>query len=291
MQDQWYGDNRDLVKWGTLLELAHRYQAKHILQVLYYRPNEWKQILVDGEKVDIAEEVIQHFRNVNSICNLTAKTKQEKLPRITHKCLCGCGRETSGLYAPGHDAKVKGILLKIERGNLEKSDCPNTVAPFVKWSGQWKSKGFKLAAAPVRIPGRGEVENTSEKALSGTVSIEVLKEEFADRGDYLDSILAAIKAGNNRKGIVFLDPDIGLAPPGGRPSLEHVLEDELKTIWKSLSPGDVFVFYQHQPRIDDWIKTKMDQFASAIEIKSGNVKTAYAKGIAPDVVFFFAQRE
>ena len=72
MQDRWYGDNRDLVKWGTLLELARIYQAKQILQVLYYRRNtwehnEWPLIKVDGKEVEIAKEVIQHFRNSKSI--------------------------------------------------------------------------------------------------------------------------------------------------------------------------------------------------------------------------------
>jgi hypothetical protein len=67
MQDRFYGDNRDLVKWGTLFELARRYGANQILQVLYYRPNSWPRITVGGEEVGIAEEVTQHFRNSKSI--------------------------------------------------------------------------------------------------------------------------------------------------------------------------------------------------------------------------------
>ena len=43
MRDQWYADNRDLVKWGILLRLAERYATKHILQILYYRTTcEWR---------------------------------------------------------------------------------------------------------------------------------------------------------------------------------------------------------------------------------------------------------
>jgi hypothetical protein len=37
MRDIWYGDRRDLVKWGVLVELAARHDARHILQVLYPR--------------------------------------------------------------------------------------------------------------------------------------------------------------------------------------------------------------------------------------------------------------
>jgi len=93
------------------------------------------------------------------------KEKKEKKPKSTHDCLCGCGNETASLYAPGHDARVKGILLKVERGDLEKSAIPETVVPFVKFVGKWKTEGFKLTAAPVKVPGRDEIENTSLKAL------------------------------------------------------------------------------------------------------------------------------
>ncbi len=93
MQDQWYGDNRDLVQWGTLLELARQYQAKHILQVLYYRPNEWnrterrhewERIEIHKEKfevkkVDIAKEILPHFRDVGLIRNLKPSVPIEVL--------------------------------------------------------------------------------------------------------------------------------------------------------------------------------------------------------------------
>ena len=64
MRDKWYSDNRDLLKWGVLLTLAERYAAKHILQVLYYRPTDWAGIELDGEQVPLPPAVIQHFRRV-----------------------------------------------------------------------------------------------------------------------------------------------------------------------------------------------------------------------------------
>ncbi|WP_157844579.1 hypothetical protein [Dehalococcoides mccartyi] len=33
MKDKWYGDKRDLVKWGVLLTLAKMFSARRILQV------------------------------------------------------------------------------------------------------------------------------------------------------------------------------------------------------------------------------------------------------------------
>ncbi|HTX74580.1 MAG TPA: hypothetical protein VMD29_00150, partial [Terracidiphilus sp.] len=70
MRDVWYGDHRDLAKWGTLVELARRYRLQHILQVLYFRQSEWAGIELEGERVAVSEDVIRHFRNVNSICEL-----------------------------------------------------------------------------------------------------------------------------------------------------------------------------------------------------------------------------
>jgi hypothetical protein len=66
MRDKWYGDNRDLVKWGVLLTLAERFEVQQILQVLYYRPTHWAGLELDGEKVDLPPAVIQHFRQVTA---------------------------------------------------------------------------------------------------------------------------------------------------------------------------------------------------------------------------------
>ncbi len=38
MQDIWYSDNRDLIKWGTLFNLAEKFEASQILHVAYFRP-------------------------------------------------------------------------------------------------------------------------------------------------------------------------------------------------------------------------------------------------------------
>src|SRR5271169_3122065 len=51
MRDRWYGDNRDLVKWATLLHLAHTNRVGTILQVAMYRadkPDEPPQLLMNG---------------------------------------------------------------------------------------------------------------------------------------------------------------------------------------------------------------------------------------------------
>ncbi len=73
MKDQWYGDRRDLVKWGVLLELACRFRASRVLQVRYYRPSVWEELEIDGESISLPEAVVQHFRSVGNIRSLKAQ--------------------------------------------------------------------------------------------------------------------------------------------------------------------------------------------------------------------------
>jgi hypothetical protein len=58
MRDRWYGDNRDLVKWGVLLKLASQRGANRIVQVAYYRQ---ETVNIDGCKCPIPQAVTKHF--------------------------------------------------------------------------------------------------------------------------------------------------------------------------------------------------------------------------------------
>ena len=40
MRDQWYGDDRDVLKWSTLVHLARRESVTGILHVAMYRPSQ-----------------------------------------------------------------------------------------------------------------------------------------------------------------------------------------------------------------------------------------------------------
>jgi hypothetical protein len=77
MRDQWYADNRDLVKWGVVLTLAKRCAVKHILQVLYYRPTDWTGLEVDGELLELPEAVVHHFRQATAISTIDAPAPVE----------------------------------------------------------------------------------------------------------------------------------------------------------------------------------------------------------------------
>lgn len=102
----------------------------------------------------------------NNLAKLKAKQEARKAnPELdaTRDCLCGCGLETASLFRPGHDARVKGILLKVERGELQADDLPEALKATVKFAGRKATAGqadqdYRIVKAPVKFPGRPEIE-------------------------------------------------------------------------------------------------------------------------------------
>ena len=75
MRDQWYGDNRDLVKWGALVHLARREAVSVILHVAMYRPGLAPAALTTARgPVDPPAEVFRHFRDLDDIQRLALVT-------------------------------------------------------------------------------------------------------------------------------------------------------------------------------------------------------------------------
>ena len=126
MKDQWYGDARDLVKWGVLLHLANIYSAKRILQVAYFQPSTWSHIEIDRHEHPIPHSVIEHFRNVLNINNLSSKPRievlvspfedRDKYKRIItnaiagqHPCIVFLDPDT-GLQPPKSPAGLEHVL-------------------------------------------------------------------------------------------------------------------------------------------------------------------------------------
>lgn len=77
MKDQWYGDKRDLVKWGALLILAEQHKAGKILQVAYLRPSTYGTLDIGGQSHALPNSVRDHFRNVRHIRGLRAEPPVE----------------------------------------------------------------------------------------------------------------------------------------------------------------------------------------------------------------------
>jgi len=71
MQDRWYADNRDLVKWGVLLRLAEIFKVQRVLQIAFYRPSTFGRLVIDGEAHDLPAEVVAHFRDLRTIGDIS----------------------------------------------------------------------------------------------------------------------------------------------------------------------------------------------------------------------------
>jgi hypothetical protein len=69
MKDKWYGDRRDLLKWGTLLHLAASDGAT-ILQVAFARSDPAETVERNGEAVPLYPTIWQHFRDLSGVRRL-----------------------------------------------------------------------------------------------------------------------------------------------------------------------------------------------------------------------------
>jgi hypothetical protein len=78
VKDKWYGDKRDLVKWGTLIHLCKKQGLLTIIQVAFLRPEATDLILETNHgQVEVPAEVWKHFRDVNRVQDLGQRSGLE----------------------------------------------------------------------------------------------------------------------------------------------------------------------------------------------------------------------
>ena len=70
MKDEFYADNRDLIKWGGIVHLCGIKGISHVTYVAYYRDSIWPLLDFEGKVSQIPDTVIRHFRNINDIKRL-----------------------------------------------------------------------------------------------------------------------------------------------------------------------------------------------------------------------------
>ena len=149
--------------------------------------------------------------------------------------------------------------------------------------------------AEIDLPGqvikhfRRDIEDIKRLAHRTGLTIEVIKKEFSHgiRMDYHRYVCKEIDRIKGPK-VVFLDPDVGLAPNKG--TAGHVKPDEVSMIWQSLNPEDFLVFYQHRFRDRSWVEIRRKQLAEACGVEIGQIRTWSAEKIAKDVVLFFIEK-
>lgn len=75
MRDRWFANNRDLVKWGILIRLAEKFDVQRIVQLAFYHPSKFGQLVIDGQKCDIPDEVLGFFRNLQTVGGMSSSVR------------------------------------------------------------------------------------------------------------------------------------------------------------------------------------------------------------------------
>jgi hypothetical protein len=70
MRDTWYSDNRDLVKWATLVHLARKHEIHRIVQVAYLQASPTPVLEAGDLTSPIEPAVLRHFRDLNQVQGL-----------------------------------------------------------------------------------------------------------------------------------------------------------------------------------------------------------------------------
>lgn len=73
MKDIWYGDKRDIVKWGGIIHLCSEKEIRNVVQVAYYREQEKPELVFDNREVPLPKSVMKHFRDIERIQELGDK--------------------------------------------------------------------------------------------------------------------------------------------------------------------------------------------------------------------------
>jgi hypothetical protein len=77
VRDIWYGDNRDIVKWGTLLHIARAHSIGLVVQIAFLRPSDLGGLESDSREIPIPGEVWEHFRDLHNIQGLATRAGVE----------------------------------------------------------------------------------------------------------------------------------------------------------------------------------------------------------------------
>lgn len=113
------------------------------------------------------DRVRQAVKGLLKVAN-PEKVKEPSAPKgpkaPENKCLCGCGALCHNRFRPGHDAVVKGTLIKISRAQLPMDAIPQPLKEdsgalrdcLIKWKIPTDANGDLLVTAPPPKPPKAE---------------------------------------------------------------------------------------------------------------------------------------
>ena len=119
---------------------------------------------------------------------VAASTPKE--PKPTRYCASGSGKVTrGGAFAPGGDAQLKSLLLKVERGQAELSAIPEISKEYIlatpHWAARW-SHLFEDGFTPVPVAKKSKAATTVAAPAEPVVEEASDDEEFVEEEDVFE---------------------------------------------------------------------------------------------------------
>lgn len=128
-------------------------------------------------------------------------------------------------YADNRDLVKWGVLLTL----AERHAATHILQVLYYRPTEWAYLEVDGEHVPVPVAVIRHFRRTSAvSAIDAPVPIEVVADTFENRGEYHRAVVDRIRRRSTTPGIVFLDPDTGLA--SRTPTLDHVLDSELSTL-------------------------------------------------------------
>lgn len=98
-------------------------------------------------------------------------------------CACGCGQGTQSTFAPGHDARLKGLMIRNLRGVM-------TLEEIEDWGGVETRKAVEKALKDRRLIERwnlqGDIEDAKARIKAEAEAAEAEEDADADTDDDSD---------------------------------------------------------------------------------------------------------
>lgn len=100
-------------------------------------------MLEEGDEIPSTPAPIVHAARPVDRPKAIKEPKPKAERTITEKtygskeCICGCGRPTGSTFAPGHDASMKSLLKKVQKGEIALDQVPVLVVDYVRSNEKW----------------------------------------------------------------------------------------------------------------------------------------------------------
>jgi hypothetical protein len=137
-----------------------------------------------------------------------------------------------------------------------------------------------------------KIDNIKRLESPPKLNIIVWPDIFHNRLNYRHKLVSYIcekfKQNNNKRIIVFLDPDTGIQPGKGS-NLKYITQEDIKEIYRILELGDLLVIYQHAGRTKNWLDKSKN--IMAIACNNADINHIMAKDIAKDVAILWCLRK